>query len=196
MAEKIREGIGKEESRKETEEVGNGRLQTEARKLCMTKKKRKKGTRGPGQPEVFTQKLADKICNRLAEGESLRKICRSKGIPTRQTIFAWLRDSEKKDFHIAYANARELWADYTFDESMEIADMASDKIVGDDKSDGARVNAEKLRIETRKWFLSRMNPKKYGEKIDLTTAGKEIKQPKPAVITYIVPKPPEEVVVI
>jgi hypothetical protein len=64
-----------------------------------------------------------------------------------------------------------------FEEIIEIADEAEDAIVGDDKSDSARVQARKLRIDARHWHLSKLRPKKYGDKLDLTSGGEKMPQP-------------------
>ena len=66
-----------------------------------------------GRPSTFTQKIADEICERIADGESLRSICGDDGFPTKSTVFKWLNDFP--GFSDQYARAREAQADSLFD---------------------------------------------------------------------------------
>ena len=137
----------------------------------MTKKKPAPKKRKIGRPSRYTPELAAKICRRLAEGETLRSICRDKGMPDKATILRWLADKKKADFRDQYALAREMQADALFDEALEIADDA----VGDwavDKDgkktlDHEHVQRSRLRVDTRKWAAGKLAPKRYGDKLDL-----------------------------
>jgi len=117
-----------------------------------------------GRPEIFTQELADKICESLAKGNSLRKTCRKKGMPERHTVMNWLIDQNKKDFFTQYAQAREFGADVIFDELVELADKCTDPVMS---------QLLKIRIDTRKWCLARQQPRKYGDKIQQEITGKD-----------------------
>jgi hypothetical protein len=111
----------------------------------------------------------------LALGEGIRKICKDKDMPSPSTVYLWLLDPKHEVFSEQYALARNAQAEHLFEELLEIADHSAGVIQGVDRSDGARVQAEKLRVDTRKWYLSKVVPKKYGDKLDLTSGGKEIK---------------------
>lgn len=126
-----------------------------------------------GRPTIYTQELADTICLRLACGESMRSVCRDEQMPSMQTVWTWLRIHP--DFLEQYTRAKEESADAMAEDALGIADEAFDVIVGDDKSDGARVQAKKLAVDTRKWMMAKMKPKKYGDKVDITSDGKAIK---------------------
>jgi hypothetical protein len=128
----------------------------------------------PGRPSIFTQEIADEICKRIATGESLIQICKDEHMPCRDTVHAWLLEEDKKAFSDQYTRARDAQAEYLFDEILELSDEAPDQIVGDDKSDNARVQAKRLQVDSRKWYLSKVLPKKYGEKVDVTSGGKPI----------------------
>ncbi|MCO7048553.1 ubiquitin carboxyl-hydrolase [Proteus terrae] len=104
---------------------------------------------------------AHDICSKLAEGESLRSVCRRPGMPSKATVFRWL--SENAEFRDQYAKATEQRADALFEEMLEIAD--------DVLPDSAEVAKAKLRIDTRKWSLARMSPKKYGDKVTQEITG-------------------------
>lgn len=121
------------------------------------------------RPSSFTQKKADAICLRLADGESLRSICAGKDMPDRVTVFRWLR--EREEFRNQYARAREDQAESIFEEILEIADDGRRDYVEDEEGhqavDHDHIQRAKLRVETRKWMLGKLAPKKYGERLQL-----------------------------
>ncbi len=71
-----------------------------------------------GRPSKYTEAIATKICRRLAEGESLRMICRDTAMPAISTVMGWLFDGKHADFSEQYARARDLQADKLFDEAL------------------------------------------------------------------------------
>jgi hypothetical protein len=126
-----------------------------------------------GRPTIFTKLMEDIICTRIAEGESLREIVRSEGMPDRTVIYDWLlKDPE---FANRYARAREEQADTLADEIIAISDenprtneiRDSDGNVLDIKIDSGYVAYQKQRIEARKWTAMKLKPKKYGDKLAL-----------------------------
>lgn len=124
----------------------------------------------------FTQKTADAICERLANGESLRGICASDGMPAQPTVFRWLAGNE--EFRKQYAHARELQADTLFDEIIDIADDGHndwmERNYGEEKrwvENGEAMRRSALRIDARKWTAAKLRPKKYGEKLDVEHSG-------------------------
>jgi hypothetical protein len=135
-----------------------------------------------GRPSDFTQELADLICEELANGSSMRTVCKMDDMPSMSTVFKWLRDY--KEFSEQYARAKQEAADAMAEEILDIADDAPSKVTGMDRSDAARVQAQRIRIDTRKWIMSKMKPKKYGDKLDLTSDGKKLEQP-PLVVSQI-----------
>ncbi len=137
----------------------------------MTKKKPAPKKRKTGRPSLYTEALAAEICRRLAEGETLRSVCRDKAMPDKATILRWLADKKKADFRDQYVYAREMQADALFDEALEIADDASGDWSTDKDGkkvlDHEHVQRSRLRVDTRKWAAGKMAPKKYGDKLDL-----------------------------
>lgn len=125
-----------------------------------------------GRPTLYSEELAKRICTLLAEGKSLRTICLADDMPDKSTVFDWLR--KYPGFADHYAHAKEASADALMEEIVDIADSAEEAIVGDDKSDGARVQAIKLRVDARKWAASKLKPKKYGDKMDVTSDHKAL----------------------
>lgn len=126
-----------------------------------------------GRPTIFSQGLADKICARLGGGESLRTICYDKDMPEARTVHYWLVD--KSDFFQQYARARDIQAEVLFDEILEIADKADEVVKsGAEKKSSAYSQNQRLRVDSRKWYLSKVLPKKFGDKVDVTSDGKAI----------------------
>ena len=108
-----------------------------------------------GRPTDYSEEIIETICTRLSEGESLKKICDSDGMPTRTTVFKWLQ--RYPDFADKYRQARLWQADTHADEIVDIADSARDR---DDTP------AKKLQVDARIWVASRMKPRSYGVKPD------------------------------
>lgn len=134
-------------------------------------------TQSVGAPSIYSKELADVICLRLSAGESLRHICLDKDMPAATTVHQWVLD-DKEGFSKQYARARDIQAENMFDEILAISDESRTDIVGgDDKADGARVQAHRLRVDSRKWYLSKVLPKKFGDKLDMTTNGKDLPVP-------------------
>ncbi len=130
-----------------------------------------------GRPSHFTQALADTICTRLAGGESLRSICRDEDFPHESTVRAWVVDNYK-GFSTQYARARDIGLDVMADEILDISDDGSNDWMErkGEKSDGWQLNGEhvqrsRLRVETRKWFLSKLAPKRYGDRQAVDMSG-------------------------
>jgi hypothetical protein len=123
-----------------------------------------------GRPSSFTQHIADLICVRIAEGESLRKICEDDEMPDRVTIYRWL--AADPDFCNQYTRAREDQADTLADEIIAIADEQPEVIAVLDrhgaliehKLDNAFLQWQKNRIDARKWTAMKLKPKKYGDR--------------------------------
>lgn len=123
-----------------------------------------------GRPTDYTQEIADEICIRLANGESLRAICasdRDDFIPAMGTVFRWLAAPENQSFREQYAMAREVQAETMADEIVSIADGS-----GLDVEARVALSArDRLRVDSRKWVASKLLPKKYGDKITQEVTG-------------------------
>jgi hypothetical protein len=116
-----------------------------------------------------SEAVAAEICRRLSEGESLRAICRNEAMPARQTVADWLtRDSA---FFERYTRARLVGLDDMADELLEIADGAGGGEEGSAARASADVQQAKLRIDTRKWLLSKLAPQRYGDRIQHEHSG-------------------------
>ena len=108
---------------------------------------------GTGRPSIFSQELADAIFSEIGEGRGLSDICRDAGMPNRTTVYRWLAQDEA--FRRQYAVACEMRAEHMGDQILGIAD----------DGEAEDTQRDRLRIDARKWLMSKLAPKKYGEKI-------------------------------
>lgn len=113
-----------------------------------------------GRPPLYEPALADEICGRLAEGESLGAIAADPDMPSYRTILRWV--GEKPDFADAYVLARQMQADY-------LADQAQDMVMA---STHATVWSDRLRFAFIRWRTANLAPKKYAERVVVAEASK------------------------
>ena len=133
-------------------------------------------TKKTGRPTKYTLDLAESICERLSSGESLTSICAAEGMPKRTTVVGW--QGQHDGFSTLYARARVAYADAIFDEAMEIADSSSGdwttKMVRGEEAkvvDHENIQRSRLRVDTRLRVAAKINPAKYGEKLDVNMSG-------------------------
>lgn len=130
-----------------------------------------------GRPSDYTPELAAQICHRLAQGESLRQVCRDEGVPSESTVRGWVVDN-RDGFSAQYARARDIGLDALADELLAIADTPQLGVKTKETSDGKTETTEgdmiehrRLQVDSRKWYLSKMAPRKYGDKLQHTGDG-------------------------
>lgn len=111
-----------------------------------------------GRPSSFSEQIADEICEEIATGGALHRLCAEReGWPSERTVYRWLEEHE--DFRQKYARARDRQSDR----------MAFDTVlISDEEPDPQRA---KVRIDARKWLASKLAPKKYGDKTQLEHTG-------------------------
>lgn len=112
------------------------------------------------RPSEFSQSVANAICDRLIEGESLRSICADDDMPAKSTVMKWLASEKFPGFVDQYARAREMAADTDADDVGHIA-----RQVARGEIDPAAARAA---IDGLKWTAGKRQPKKYGDKVALT----------------------------
>lgn len=126
-----------------------------------------------GRPSLYTQALADEICRRIGDGEGLTEICRDSHMPSASTIIGWsLRDEH--GFFAAYARARDVKYELWSEQLVDIADDGSNDFMDRQSESGTvkvlnaeHVNRSRLRADTRKWLLSKLKPKVYGDHLEM-----------------------------
>jgi hypothetical protein len=127
-----------------------------------------------GRPTVYTQAIADEICTRLAEGESLRDICSESRMPPESTVREWVDDDRGGDengpgFAARYARARQHGYQRLADELIAISD--ADYTGPGGLVDNGAIQQARLKSDNRKWLLSKMLPKQFGDKVTQEITG-------------------------
>lgn len=125
-----------------------------------------------GRPSLYTPEVAEEICSRLATGESLKTICNDSHLPSKVCVLNWVSDP-KHPITDLYVRARELGYLKIADELIDIADDSTndymDRVGPDGEvtrvADPETMARSRLRLDTRKWILSKMLPKIYGDKV-------------------------------
>lgn len=128
-----------------------------------------------GRPTIYSEELTAEIIERMCEGESLRSICRDDNMPAMSSVILW--KTKHPEFSIQYEAAMTSRAQHLFDELLEIADDSTrDKIVdenGNERTNTEVVGRSRLRVDARKWALSKMIPKLYGDKVEQIVSNPE-----------------------
>jgi len=125
--------------------------------------------------KVFTQ-----ICEQIETGRSLRSILKEdENMPSSSTFFIWLKEDELKSKR--YELATDLRTDILFDEIIEIAynteegETTKVNSKGEiETTTGDMLGHRRLKIDALKWSLAKLNPKRYGDKTDITSGGEKI----------------------
>lgn len=136
----------------------------------------------PSQREV----LFKKVIKAIEKGASLRAALRDKPAPSSSTFSDWLEKDEQMAKR--YARATLLRAEVIFDDILNIADENyKDTYIdelGVERTNHDVVQRSRLRVDARKWYLSKMHPTKYGDKLDVTSGNKALAVP--AVIGMVI----------
>jgi hypothetical protein len=125
---------------------------------------------------VDLTEVQDAILQRVINGEGIATICRDASMPSKAIVFRWLAANEA--FRQAYKVAAELRGEHIFEEALEIANQQPPRVIvqtgentTESRVDAGAVQHAKLKIDTLKWAASKLNPKRYGDKIDVTSGG-------------------------
>ena len=110
----------------------------------------------------------------ISKGMSLRKACKNSGIP-RITFYDWI-DKEQRLADL-YTRARQQGIETRFESIEEDYSEEPQRDPETGKIDPAWVQLQRLKIDSKKWELSKLAPKKYGDKIDVTSKGESIQAP-------------------
>lgn len=118
------------------------------------------------RPSTYTVEMGERICEAVATSEyGLRKtLDMDPELPAHGTVLKWLK--AYPEFSSSYARAKRLQV-----ESMaeDIIDISNDETLD--------ANEKRIKIDTRKWLLSKLIPKTYGDKLDVTSGGEAIAPP-------------------
>jgi len=111
-----------------------------------------------GRPSKMTNEVQAEILKRISTGESLRKICSNDHLPNAKNVFSFIYTND--EFRNKYEASRREQAEWLGEEIVDIAD-----------NDTGDTQRDRLRIDARKWVMSKMLPKKYSDKIDVDMGG-------------------------
>lgn len=132
-----------------------------------------RGVRMPKPASQWGDDTREVILDKIAEGKSLRDICSAEGMPSESLVRKWAVQNE--DFGAQYARAREAGMEALADEILDIADSQEGDILttedGREIVNHDAIQRAKLRVDTRKWLMSKIAPKRYGDKLDLNHSG-------------------------
>lgn len=115
-----------------------------------------------GRPSIYTKELAEKILERLRDGESVNSIARDPDMPNRSTIFDW--GLNHPEFSAQYDKARDVGLEVRAEEIEEIAETYED------------LQRAKLVTDVKRWNMSKLKPKRFGDKNTLVTEDEDGKQ--------------------
>lgn len=130
------------------------------------------------RPSEYSIEVGDAICADIIGGMSLRSALTPLDRPNARYFFQWLRENE--EFGKQYAQSCVERSEAFGEDILEIADNSTNDwmtINGHPAVNREAVERSKLRVDVRKWHMSKMKPRKYGEKVDLTTNGKDLPAP-------------------
>jgi len=116
------------------------------------------------------ESIFKEVFKRIANGEALREVLKDKHLPGTETFYKWIEEDSDKAKQYAHATTER--ANSIFEDILEISDNGTNDtftVEGEERTDHEVIQRSKLRVDTRKWMLSKMNPKKYGDRIEIET---------------------------
>ena len=111
-----------------------------------------------GRPSKYTPEVAEIILKGVSEGLSLRKVCEAEDMPSEATVRRWVID-DTEGFSAQYTRSRDIGLDCRADALVEAAKEAKDASLG------------RLSFDADRWYLSKLAPKRYGDKLETTLQG-------------------------
>jgi len=145
-----------------------------------------------GRPSAYSHARAEEILKLLETGQSLLHICESPDMPPEATVRNWER-ADVHGFATRYARARDVGLEHMADEMIRLADVCREGVrtkrverpgplvPGPPLEDGSpgpmvpsvvvevetvtadMIERAKLQLDARKWYLSKLAPKRYGD---------------------------------
>jgi hypothetical protein len=112
---------------------------------------------------TFSKEVFSELCARLAQGTSLRTVCKAGDMPALATFYQWLGGEDGAELAEQYARAKQESADADLERLEEISDSV---LAGDVGPQEARVAADII-----KWSMGKKRPRKYGDKIHTEHSG-------------------------
>lgn len=130
------------------------------------------------RPSSYDPQIAATICSQVAEGKSLVRVCdEADDLPAFRTVYNWFQTHP--GFVQEYARAKEIMLERMADEINRIADDVTED-----------ANSRRVRVDSRKWLLSKLIPKVYGDATLLKHADANGNQLE-VQVTRVSPRPPK-----
>ena len=145
--------------------MSNNCAQAESQALQASPTRPNYPDKGIGRPTTYTPATAELIAARLADGETLSNICRTPGMPSRQTVHQWRMRIPA--FNDLYARAREIGMESMSDDVLMIADDDTGDLLADGSPNSANVQRSRLMVDTRKFLMAKLAPKVYGDRVEI-----------------------------
>lgn len=127
-----------------------------------------------GRPDtgpVYTDALAEEICDRLAAGEPLNVICRDEHMPSEKAVRIWVET--RPDFAPRYTRARDFGYDSIAEGILELGKLREEVSGPDGYVDNGEIQRLRLLSDNRRWLLAKMRPKQYGDKVTQEITGED-----------------------
>jgi hypothetical protein len=129
-------------------------------------------TTGLGRPSTYSPAVAELICARLAGGETLADICRTRGMPHRQTVHRWRMKYDA--FDTLYYRARSIGMEQISDDTVAIADDDTHDIMPDGSPNPTNVNRARLMVHARHFLMGKLARHVYGDKVEHQHSGEVV----------------------
>jgi len=133
------------------------------------------------------EQIFNTIFDLIESGKSLRYALLQTKLSS-STFFIWIDEDTEKSKQ--YARVTELRAEALLDEMFDIVDETSNDTLITDKGNevpnGEWMQRSRLRYDARKWLVSKLNPKKYGDKLDMTSGGEKLQTPPSSINVSII----------
>jgi hypothetical protein len=136
----------------------------------------------PRDPNPYTpEEQLERALRWLAQGRTLRQLCRVDPRMPANSYRLRERFAATEELWARYAHARDQGLDAMAEELLDVADDGRNDWMELERRgkvervvDREAVARSQLRVDTRKWYLSKLAPKRYGDRLDVTSGGEKI----------------------
>jgi hypothetical protein len=129
-----------------------------------------------GRPSTFADEIFGQICDRLADGQTLSQICRDPEMPDRETVKRWTRndDGRRRQYDMARQDGMDALADTIVDISWDTSNDTTTTERGTAVANHEWIARSRLKVDTIKFLMSKINPARYGDKLPEAIQARQI----------------------
>jgi hypothetical protein len=126
-----------------------------------------------GRPKVYADDspVWEYLIDSISNGRSLSSVLREDDMPVWRTVQIKLEKDEK--FKAEYEKAVQDRADRLADDIMDLADEAMPEWL-EGSGASAWVQQKRLQVDARKWVASKLKPRTYGDRLDVSVTDNRI----------------------